>query len=137
MELPQDLLAAIERLHGGARDEGRAALEAVWARLDPDDHVLRCIAAHYLADAHDDPADELAWDQRALAAATRGSAAELASFLPSLHLNLAADHERLGDLASARVHAVAARQATSALPVTDLGALTGAAIERICRRLGV
>ncbi|MGW3068526.1 hypothetical protein ACWDA8_34880, partial [Streptomyces sp. NPDC001130] len=32
----------------------------------------RCTLAHYLADTHDDPEDELAWDLRALSRAREG-----------------------------------------------------------------
>lgn len=140
-----DLLAAIELLHRGERDAARAALETVWAGLAADDGFHRCVAAHYLADAQSSPDDELRWDQLALAAAAGASDEEfadampgmtLASFMPSLHLNLAADYERLGDLARARSHAVAAEQAAGALQTTDLGELTRQAIARIIRRLG-
>lgn len=136
-----ELMAAIELLHSGA---GSAALEAVWAEIEPDDRFDRCVAAHYLADAQSDPREELRWDELALAAATDAAPEEfsdvipgvtLASFLPSLHLNLAADYERLGDLPRARAHAAAAMQAASALPATELGELTRQAIDRITRRL--
>lgn len=136
-----DLLAAISQLHSGG---GCAALETLWANLDPDDRFCRCVAAHYLADAQTDPREELRWDQLALAAATGATAEEfadampgitLASFMPSLHLNLAASYERLGDLARARDHADVASAAASVLPATELGELTRHAIDRLTRRL--
>jgi hypothetical protein len=138
-----ELLAAIAQLHSGA---GSAALEMLWAGLDADDRFCRCVAAHYLADAQTDPREELRWDQLALAAATDASAEEFAdampgitraSFMPSLHLNLAASYERIGDIARARDHAAAARSTASALPATELGELTRTAIERLAGRLAL
>ena len=60
----------------------------------------------------------------------------LAVFMPSLHLNLAADYERVGELTLARVHATEAAEASRALPASPLGDLTRDAIARINRRLG-
>ncbi|MER0240457.1 hypothetical protein AAHZ94_00125 [Streptomyces sp. HSW2009] len=61
---------------GGDREEARNRLAALWQEVGPDgDSLHHCTLAHYLADTQDDPADELAWDLRALAAAdklTRG-----------------------------------------------------------------
>lgn len=143
--LAADILAAIATLHRGHREQARDELEAIWARVEPDDHFHRCVVAHYLADAQVDPAEELRFDLLALAAARRAQPADfdgrfpgvaLATFLPSLHLNLAADYERVGELTLARMHAAEARDASSALPGTQLGELTRDAIARITRRLG-
>ena len=143
--LSADILAAVATLHRGERDQGRDELEAIWARIEPDDYFHRCVVAHYLADAQSDPAEELRYDQLALAAARRATPAEfdgrfpgmtLASFFPSLHLNLAADYERVGEITLARMHAAEAKAASAALPPTQLGDLTRDAIARITRRLG-
>ncbi|MFT2016802.1 hypothetical protein ACMA1D_13285 [Streptomyces sp. 796.1] len=57
---------------GGDREEARNRLAALWQEVGPDgDSLHRCTLAHYLADTQDDPADELAWDLRALAAADK------------------------------------------------------------------
>ena len=143
--LSADILAAVATLHRGDRDQARGELEAIWARVEPDDYFHRCVVAHYLADAQSDPAEELRYDLLALSAARRATPAEfdgrfpgmtLAGFFPSLHLNLAADYERVGEFTLARMHAAEARAASAALPPTQLGDLTRDAIARITRRLG-
>ncbi|MDQ0983249.1 hypothetical protein [Streptomyces sp. V2I9] len=61
---------AIMLLHAGDREEARNRFGALWAELGADGAPLhRCTLAHYMADAQDDPGDELAWDLRALTAA--------------------------------------------------------------------
>ncbi len=61
---------AVMLLHAGDREEARNRLGALWAELGSDgDPLHRCTLAHYMADAQDDPGDELAWDLRALTAA--------------------------------------------------------------------
>jgi hypothetical protein len=136
-----DILAAVATLHSGDRAAARDQLGAIWAHIDPDDRFHRCVVAHYLADAQTDAVEELRWDQLALAAATGASPAEfddrfpgitLASFLPTLHLALAADYERLGELTLARVHAAEAADAARVLPDGDL---TRLAIDALGRRL--
>ncbi|WEV24041.1 hypothetical protein OYE22_01655 [Streptomyces sp. 71268] len=57
---------------GGDREEARNRLGELWQELGVEDDTLHhCTLAHYLADTQDDPADELAWDLRALAVADR------------------------------------------------------------------
>ncbi|MHB9863210.1 hypothetical protein [Streptomyces sp. YIM S03343] len=114
--------------HAGDREEARDRLLALWGELgEHGDALHRCTLAHYLADTHDDPADELAWDLRALSAAeelTEASAADLPALLavravraltPALHLDLAADYARLGRPEAARSHLRRARRAADAL----------------------
>ncbi|MFD3872392.1 hypothetical protein [Streptomyces sp. NPDC058623] len=61
---------AVILLHAGDREEARNRLGAIWSEIGEDgDSLHRCTLAHYMADAQDDPADELAWDLRALTAA--------------------------------------------------------------------
>lgn len=98
--------------HGGDREEARGRFLALWAEIGEDgDPLHRCTLAHYLADTQEEPADELAWDLRALSAAeemTDGPSAvpdgppEVRGFFPSLHLNLAADYVKLGRREAAR-----------------------------------
>jgi hypothetical protein len=111
-------------LHAGDREEARSRFGALWEELGPQgDPWHRCMAAHYLADAQDDPRDELLWDLRALAAADgrdggRGGerpSAELHGFRPSLHLGLAADYVKLGRPEAARIHLGRARALADAL----------------------
>ncbi|WP_326696378.1 hypothetical protein OG909_02960 [Streptomyces sp. NBC_01754] len=61
---------AVMLLHGGDREEARDRFGILWAEIgEAGDALHRCTLAHYMADAQDDPEDELAWDLRALAAA--------------------------------------------------------------------
>ncbi|OKK17665.1 hypothetical protein AMK16_23065 [Streptomyces sp. CB00455] len=61
---------AVILLHAGDREEARNRLRELWSEIGEEGDCLhRCTLAHYLADAQDDPADELAWDLRALSAA--------------------------------------------------------------------
>ena len=134
--------------HAGDREEARDRLLALWGELGEHGHALhRCTLAHYLADTHDDPADELAWDLRALSAAqelTVTSAADLPALLaahaltPSLHLNLAADYAKLGRPEAARSHLSRARHAAGSLAHDGYGYGDGvrAEIRRLEATLG-
>ncbi|MEU7280099.1 hypothetical protein AB0A69_15120 [Streptomyces sp. NPDC045431] len=144
-------------LHGGDREEARNRLAALWEQIGADgDPLQRCTLAHCLADAQDDPDDELAWDLRALSAAegevtieggaeirggadaepaARPAAAALRALYPSLHLNLAADYLKLHRPDAARAHLDRARAASEALDAGGYGSGVRAAIERLDRRL--
>jgi hypothetical protein len=127
---------------------GAAAVFAeVWEQIggsagDP----LHVVAlAHFMADVQDDPVEELRWDQRALSAVealtderAQRHHAPLAvrGFLPSLHLNLASDHHRLGDRAAALEHLAQAEAATSALAADGYGAMIRGGIARLRAELG-
>lgn len=144
---------AVILLHAGDREEARNRLGAIWSEIGEEgDSLHRCTLAHYLADAQDDPAEELAWDLRALTAA-HGPAAGAAPdegipagrtaeprramrvFYPSLHLSLAADYVKLRRPDAARVHLARARAATGALSDDGYGNGVRAAIARLERRL--
>ncbi|MEU2337351.1 hypothetical protein ABZ608_27850 [Streptomyces sp. NPDC013172] len=142
--------------HAGDREEARGRLLDLWAEIgEHGDPLHRCTLAHYLADTQDDPADELAWDLRALSAADearearevrrasegdaaqdRAEAAEVRGFYPSLHLNLAADYVKLGRTEAARTHLRRARGAAAALADDGYGDGVRAAISRLELRLG-
>ncbi|MFD5414300.1 hypothetical protein [Streptomyces nojiriensis] len=154
---------AVILLHAGDREEARNRLGEIWSEIGEEgDSLHRCTLAHYMADAQDDPADELAWDLRALTAAADvpddvadgvpgdrpgtgpprdGRPArwephpELRVFYPSLHLNLAADYVKLQRPEAARVHLARARAATGALSDDGYGNGVRAAIARLERRL--
>ncbi|MCY1054844.1 hypothetical protein [Nannocystis sp. SCPEA4] len=135
--------AAIAALHAGDRPGARARLTELWHEL-ADDGAARCVIAHYLADAHDDPREVLRWDERALAAADALSdddlqrlhpSLSLRAFYPSLYLNLAEALRVLGD-PRARVVAAQATAAAEALPEDDYGHFIRAAIRRLVARIG-
>jgi thioredoxin-like negative regulator of GroEL len=131
--------------HGGDREEARGRFLDLWGEIGEDgDPLHRCTLAHYLADTQDDPADELAWDLRALSAAeelTDGVGVEphqslaARAFYPSLHLNLAADYVKLGRSEAARSHLRRARGAVGALGDDRYGDGVRAAIGRLELRL--
>src|SRR5690348_6441531 len=108
-------IGQVVMLHrGGDRDEARDRFLELWAEIGEDGDALhRCTLAHYMADTQEEPADELAWDLRALSAAeelTDGRVTEhhdspaVRAFYPSLHLNLAADYAKLDRTEAARSH---------------------------------
>jgi hypothetical protein len=110
----------------GDPGSARAAFATLWDEVGPDgDPFHRVAIAHALADLQDDTHDELAWDHRALAAADAltderaaagGVQGPVATFYPSLHLNLADDYLRLGDTLLATHHAHQARASLPTLP---------------------
>ncbi|KUN17087.1 hypothetical protein AQJ23_42515 [Streptomyces antibioticus] len=132
--------------HAGDREEARHRFLDLWAEIgEHGDPLHRCTLAHYMADAQDDPSDELAWDLRALTAAeelTDDRLAEHESTLavralyPSLHLNLAADYVKLDRSDAARTHLRRARGAADALADDTYGDGVRAAISRLELRLG-
>ncbi|MFJ5062755.1 hypothetical protein ACIP96_25525 [Streptomyces nigra] len=133
--------------HAGDREEARRRLLDLWTELGADgDPLHRCTLAHYLADTHDDPTDELAWDLRALTEAESAGGAgptdgprsvpALKALYPSLHLNLAADYVKLDRAEAARAHLRRARGAAGALGDDSYGAGVRAEIRRLERHLG-
>ena len=135
--------------HGGDREEARGRFLGLWAEIGEDgDPLHRCTLAHYMADAQDDPSDELAWDLRALSAAEELSDERVAEVVrhegalavralyPSLHLNLAADYVKLDRPDAARTHIRRARGAAEALGDDSYGDGIRAAIGRLELRLG-
>lgn len=131
--------------HAGDREEARGRFLDLWAEIGEDgDPLHRCTLAHYMADTQDDPADELAWDLRALSAAEelthdrlarREGAPAARALYPSLHLNLAADYVKLGRSDAARTHLYRARSAADALGDDSYGDGVRAAIDRLEARL--
>ena len=109
----------IELLHQGERAAASALFAQLWSKIgEHGDPLHRCALAHWMADAQDEPREELAWDLRALEAvgsisegrAQEASAAVTVSgFYPSLHLNLGEDYRKLGDQQKAAEHLVLGR----------------------------
>ncbi|WP_263172121.1 hypothetical protein [Streptomyces sp. SCSIO ZS0520] len=127
--------------HAGDREEARHRFGALWGEIgDGGDPLHRCTLAHFMADAQDDPVEELAWDLRALSAAEELTESRLAAhdgrlavraLYPSLHLNLAADYVGLRHFAAARSHLKRARGALGALPEDGYGNGIRAAVDRL------
>lgn len=144
-EVMSRISAAIERSQTGDREGARQLFSALWNELSPDgDPFHRCTLAHYMADVQDDPREELLWDLRALEAAELltderarryHETLSIRGFLPSLHLNLAEDYRKLGDVARAREHVNRARASAEALGEDGYGKMIRAGIERLARRL--
>lgn len=135
------IMDTIVTLQGGDRVGARQAFAEIWKGLASDgDALSRCVLSHYMADAQDDPSEELRWDLLALEASAGltdqnmkrfNASLTRAEFLPSLHLNVASDYLKLGDPARATEHAMQANVLAAALPNTDLARLTRGAIERV------
>ncbi|MDJ1135637.1 hypothetical protein NMN56_027530 [Streptomyces iconiensis] len=136
---------AIMLHRGGDREEARNRFTLLWKETEDTGHLFhRCTIAHYMADTQDDPADELEWDLRALSAADALSEERVSwgehllavrALYPSLYLNLAADHAKLGDPHSARRDLDRARGTLDALGDDAYGDGIRAAIERLELRL--
>jgi hypothetical protein len=145
--------AAITLGRRGDRADARERLTKIWTEISTDaaggapaggDAFHRCVLAHYLADLHDEPREELAWDLRALEAA--GSLTDervqehhvslrIRGFYPSLHLNLADVYRRLGEPAKAREHLAEAERRVDALGDDAYGEGVRAALARLSDRL--
>ncbi|MEV7184797.1 hypothetical protein [Kitasatospora sp. NPDC093102] len=128
----------------GRTAEARVGFEALWEALGDQDVFHRCVVAHYLADLQDDPRAELEWDRRALAAAdslgtgraqTYESALQVRAFYPSLHLNLASDHLKLGEPDLARDQLERAVRSLDALPEGAYNASIRTAVDELRQRL--
>jgi hypothetical protein len=148
--MTDDVMVAIDaglRQHiGGDRAGAYAAFAKLWDSIGDDGDPLHRVAlAHHMADVCDDPAEELEWDLRALAAAdslTDSRAREYHSslavrgFYPSLHLNLGEDYRKLGDLPAAREQLALARERLDALGDDDYAAGIRLALDGLAERLG-
>jgi hypothetical protein len=125
----------------GDTTSARRKLLDLWSGIGATgDPLHRCTLAHYLADLHDDPAQALAWDIRALDAADaltdrrvheHHAGLRVAGFRPSLHLNLADDYRRLGSFDAATAHISAARAHLPDVPRDPYGAVLRLAIEQV------
>jgi predicted Zn-dependent protease len=129
----------------GDRESARSTFESLWAQVgDAGDPLHRCAIAHAMADVQDDPADELAWDLAALAAAealsddrlrAAGMAGTARSLQPSLRLNLADIYRRLGRPAEARHHLRAGLASVDSLGDGGYGTMIRDGLTRIQQQL--
>ncbi|HEX5007269.1 MAG TPA: hypothetical protein VFV70_09165 [Hyphomonadaceae bacterium] len=135
---------ALGLYNSGRRAEAREAFMQLWTEVGDGDPFHQCVLAHYIADAQDEPADELEWDRKALAAADRiprerpdTASLTILSFYPSLHLNLADVLRRVGHTDEARKHLKLAQQSVDALANDAYGQMIRSGIERLAGRLAV
>jgi hypothetical protein len=120
----------------GHREQAASAYEHLWTQVEHGRPLHRVSVAHYMADLQDDPAEELRWDERALAAAAEVTpqdtdAAVMAPLRASLHVNAASALHKLGRLAATRQQLAAARRAEQALPEEGYGRLVRAQIDAL------
>lgn len=132
--------------HAGDAEGARVRFAGIWEDITPDgDPFHRCVLAHYMADLQEDPREELAWDLRAWEAAgavtddrakQHDASLAIRGFYPSLHLNLAADYQKLGDVPRARAHLSEAEHHVDALNDDDYGRGIRSALQRLALALG-
>ncbi|GAB3805708.1 hypothetical protein [Micromonospora zhanjiangensis] len=136
------------RLHHaqGRREAARELFARIWDEIGGErgDPLHVSVLAHAMADVQDDARQELVWDERALAAtdlltdarlAEAGVPMPVAALYPSLHLNLAECHRKLGDPARASEWLDRARAGIGALGEDDYGRLIRDGLERVTREL--
>lgn len=75
--------------------DARACYRRAWDAATDDYEA--CIAAHYVARHQEQPAERLRWNQIALERAEAVTDERVASFMPSLYLNMGHSHEVLGN----------------------------------------
>lgn len=145
MSAPDPTMAAVTEAvaqgHAGRREQARARLTGLWEQVgSTGDPLHRVTIAHFLADLQDDVRDELAWDERALAAVgeltderaqQHHSGLQVRGFLPSLHLNLADCHRRLGHAGPARDHLAQAEAVVARLADDPYGQLVRGGLEHV------
>jgi len=138
--------AAIGLSQSGELAAARERFAAIWDTVSSDgDPFHRCTLAHYAADVQLSTEDELMWDLRALAAAEEITderaqqyhhSLTAAGLYPSLHLNLAQDYQKLGDLPHAREHLAAAQSCAGTLADDGYGNMIKSGIDRLADELG-
>ncbi|MFD6115264.1 hypothetical protein ACFWG0_34935 [Streptomyces yangpuensis] len=136
---------AVAEGHAGNSASARQKLLSLWAEIGvTGDPLHRCSLAHYLADLHEDPAQALAWDIRALDAADavteqrvqeHHAGLHIAGFYPSLHLNLADNYRRLSSFEAATEHINAAKTHAASLPQNPYGDLLRGAIQEVAEAI--
>lgn len=83
----------------GQLDAARQRFAEAWA-IAADDYE-KCVAAHYVGHLAQTAEARLFWHKTALAHANRAEPAQVASFRPSLYVNLGHAYEESGALAEA------------------------------------
>ena len=137
-----EVVAAVGRAQQGDAG-GRDALLAHWGATSSRDHARRCVVAHYLADLEPEPADEVAWDEIALAefghladdALAAIGIPSVGAMAPSLHLNLADGYLRLGRVDDARSSLERGRAAAGTLTDDGYGGMIRRGLDGVADRL--
>jgi hypothetical protein len=97
-----------------------------------------------MADLQTSPEEELCWDLRAFEAAqdlnndrlrAYHTSLDLATFFPSLHLNIAEDYRKLGKWGEAQEHLKKAREGVDLLPEDGYGKMIRGGIIQLAERL--
>lgn len=137
------ITTAIATTLSGDRARGRRALLASWEATGDTDHAQRCVLAHYLADLQPHLDDEVAWDERALAAYSGVEEHHLVPLgipragmlAPSLHLNLGDGYLRQGRLDDAANQLAAGLAAGRTLGDDGYSALIHRGLSDLGRRI--
>ncbi|MFJ9060274.1 hypothetical protein [Streptomyces sp. NPDC102409] len=146
---PDPTMEAIGRAltagRAGDVTSARTDLLDLWSSIGvAGDPLHRCTLAHHMADLHEDPAQALAWDVRALDAADaltdqrvqdHHAGLHIAGFYPSLHLNIADNYRRLGSFDAAAEHIRAAEAHAPSLPEGPYGDLLRTAMREVAEAL--
>ncbi|MFK0254958.1 hypothetical protein [Streptomyces sp. NPDC090445] len=132
---------AVTEAQAGDVAAARRKLLGLWSAIGvTGDPLHRCTLAHHLADLYEDPARALVWDVRALDAADalteqrlqeHQAGLRVEDFHPSLHLNLADNHRRLGSFDAAAEHIRAAEEHAPRLRPDPYGNLLRTAIGEV------
>jgi hypothetical protein len=120
----------------GDRHGAQALLVHLWEKAcQADDQYRACVAAHFLAHAHTEPASQLNWHLRALHAADAAGDERVRGFYPSLYANVAEVSLRLGDLTQSRACIDRAQEVAHALPEDSYGRMIESLIARVTEAL--
>lgn len=109
----------MEAEFAGRIDDASECFRKAWD-LAQDDYEA-CIAAHYVARHQPTFADNLHWNEVALARANAADGEQVRDFYPSLYLNLGHSYEVNGDLSAARLHYELAAERAGALAAGPYG----------------
>jgi hypothetical protein len=137
------IAAAVGVALGGDPEQGRRDLLDCWELTGQREHAPRCVLAHYLADLEDDVDDEVAWDERALAAYAHIGESDLVplgipsarGLAPSLHLNLGDGYLRQGRVAEARAQLEAGLDTVGVLGDDGYAAMIRGGLDRLADRV--
>ncbi|HTZ75455.1 MAG TPA: hypothetical protein VMB47_16145 [Candidatus Aquilonibacter sp.] len=100
------------------------------------DDLDACIAAHYVARLQKTPEEILEWNQRSLDAANALDDEDVASFYPSLYLNMGKAHEELGQRDEARHYYQLAAEKLGFLPQGDYAEVVKTGVANALKRIG-